>query len=771
MQPLVTHFGRSLTFAGFTALYTYFVMIGATYGLLVGPTRLLSLVAVAIVAVVWLVARLRGGWSWQRTPLDSTFLLWIGAIGLSLILNPLTWRRELIGVWFVLLYIGVWYLLNDLLARGVLRRDQLMKVVMFGSVVVVVLGFVQTRTWFTDDLPLILSRDLPFSLPRPGSTLGNPNTLASILVLLIPLTLAHVFRLKGLMRIVALAFAGVSALLMFLTYSRGGWIGLAVAFAVQVLLLMLDRGWLHPDHFWRWWAKQSQSIRAGVITTLLAGVLVVLAVVIIGIVSLSQGGRSVDLRTYIFSAAINLFAEKPIAGHGLFTFGRGLAAQASTPPYYPHSHAHNLILHVAAELGIVGLIALLATGLVVVRAARSNWQTAGRDERLLLGGAFAAVAGFVAHHLFDVTAMVPAIALTGLIALVAATGQPSRHEPIDAVPQKRKFVVVAALWVGLLISGFYSMVNYLYYEDALQYGIFTGDYTGAAERLQTIIDRDPDLATTYYQQGYFYGLAAEEGNENALNSAIEAYSHYVHLEPHYVNGWLNLSALYAQRGDTASALEGYRSAVGAAPEHWVFQYMLARAEEAAGNEETARALYDHVRQTVHDLTLFPDWPGTPLRDAIAAEAELTDFARAALLLADGDGDAARGLWDTTDTPPESFGDIVIDAWLAIEAEQDELFYDRLDALRPYEKSADGGGWIAYLEAQYAEAKGDSAAAQTALDAARDAVTFGPFDTEDPDLANINYIQFLRTAISRQYLPQVNYPIAGPLIMHLLAQEP
>ena len=33
-----------------------------------------------------------------------------------------------------------------------------------------------------------------------------------------------------------------------------------------------------------------------------------------------------------------------------------------------------MIVHVAAELGLVGLIALLATLLAVLRAARANWQ-------------------------------------------------------------------------------------------------------------------------------------------------------------------------------------------------------------------------------------------------------------------------------------------------------------------------------------------------------------------------------------------------------------
>jgi O-antigen ligase len=45
--------------------------------------------------------------------------------------------------------------------------------------------------------------------------------------------------------------------------------------------------------------------------------------------SLSAAGRTADLRTYIYDAAITMFTEKPVTGYGLFTFGRGLMRLAS----------------------------------------------------------------------------------------------------------------------------------------------------------------------------------------------------------------------------------------------------------------------------------------------------------------------------------------------------------------------------------------------------------------------------------------------------------
>ena len=74
-------------------------------------------------------------------------------------------------------------------------------------------------------------------------------------------------------------------------------------------------------------------------------------VVALALVAESFGiaGRTLELRTWIYDTAIQLFDERPLTGHGLFTFGAGLSRLNSLPPLEPHSHAHDVILHVAAE--------------------------------------------------------------------------------------------------------------------------------------------------------------------------------------------------------------------------------------------------------------------------------------------------------------------------------------------------------------------------------------------------------------------------------------
>ena len=154
------------------------------------------------------------------------------------------------------------------------------------------------------------------------------------------------------------------------------------------------------------------------------------AVVLIN--SLSIGGRGLDLRTWLYETAMQMFAQRPLTGNGLFTFGAGLSRLNSLPPLEPHSHAHNVILQVAAELGVVGLIALALTAWAALHALLRAIRRPV-DPITVMG--IAAFAGFATHQMFDLPAMMPTIALAALIALLlAVTPGEVRHPTATGAP-------------------------------------------------------------------------------------------------------------------------------------------------------------------------------------------------------------------------------------------------------------------------------------------------------------------------------------------------
>ena len=103
-------------------------------------------------------------------------------------------------------------------------------------------------------------------------------------------------------------------------------------------------------------------------------------------------------------------------------------------------YAHNIILHIASELGIPGLIAFASAVVVLLRVR------VPADDSLQLW-AYAAVLGTGVHQMVDFPIMMPALALSFLVVLAVAL--PSRTRPIS----QRYALVVASAAVALIIMG------------------------------------------------------------------------------------------------------------------------------------------------------------------------------------------------------------------------------------------------------------------------------------------------------------------------------
>ncbi len=243
----------------------------------------------------------------------------------------------------------------------------------------------------------------------------QPNPFAGYLGLLLPLAYGVVAAGIGLRRgraasdrvvMLAAASAGVMGLALFLTLSRGGWIG-AVLAAVAVGV--------------------SLSRRAAILSLVSAGVLA-LAIALGGAQLLPEAlaNRLTDFAPYInvfdvnvrgmrlteqnfavierlahWQAAYEMWADSPWLGQGIGNYATAYPDYRIPPWDDPLGHAHNLFLNTLAETGLVGLAGYLvfwasALGLTV--------QAVRRSEKLWRGvavGALGAMVHLHAHNFFD----------------------------------------------------------------------------------------------------------------------------------------------------------------------------------------------------------------------------------------------------------------------------------------------------------------------------------------------------------------------------------
>lgn len=257
-------------------------------------------------------------------------------------------------------------------------------------------------------------------LDRATAGLGSPNALGILLGMALPVQLMFALRGPALTRAVGAGCLVLSTVGLMLAVSRAAFIGLGVA------LLVLA--------FWGRFRRAALTVLPFVI---------VLAIATDSPVSSVPKGRQVaervtelqtdsktDLRLPLWKATPRMIEDHPFFGVGALEYGHsaatyGILSTQGVPP-----HAHNMLLTIAAELGLVGLAAFLALVFSVAGALRRVVK-GGSGERQAMGYALAAAfAVLFVGGIFDYALGSPPIAaatfvLTGCaIALAAGTGRP-----------------------------------------------------------------------------------------------------------------------------------------------------------------------------------------------------------------------------------------------------------------------------------------------------------------------------------------------------------
>jgi O-antigen ligase len=224
----------------------------------------------------------------------------------------------------------------------------------------------------------------------------HPNVMAGTLLILFPVALAVlIFSWKDLRwyeRLLAIVMSSGSIGIIFLTQSRG-----AILTLVIVLIGMLIARWRRVGAI-----VMSAAIVGGIMLVTKLGIDRTLNLLIANV---TLGG--IDGRLEVWSRAFYMLRDFPFTGIGMGTF----TTIADT--FYPFSiftagsvsHAHNLFLQIAVDLGIPGLIAWLSCLIIIICGAwlifRKNNRPADRWMASLgLGLLFSQIA-LVLHGMLD----------------------------------------------------------------------------------------------------------------------------------------------------------------------------------------------------------------------------------------------------------------------------------------------------------------------------------------------------------------------------------
>ncbi len=223
---------------------------------------------------------------------------------------------------------------------------------------------------------------------------GNPNMLGAVLAMAIPFPLFGFFRVTGWrLHLLLGTVSFVLVLALFFTFSRGAWLGLALATLVVatvidrrvlvalLLLAALAYGTAHvvpreilvPDASRTQLELDLQAATLGRIGAI---------------------GAGNDLRTLFIQNALPIIADHPIVGAGPGRYGGAVAAHYGSPLWNQYRDGavplyrtvDNFWLHILVEAGILGTLMLLGTFLAI------GWELIAAARRMS-GAAQVVVAG------------------------------------------------------------------------------------------------------------------------------------------------------------------------------------------------------------------------------------------------------------------------------------------------------------------------------------------------------------------------------------------
>jgi tetratricopeptide (TPR) repeat protein/O-antigen ligase len=573
------------------------ILLGVMLAVVIGGTnlRIISLntrtlitvfAALSFGIVVWAFIRCR---TYLQSPTNYGWLALIVLTGVSVALAP--FPRRSIEHWLLTIGIQLPFAYATLVLFRRVRIERIAAV--YRAILGVGAYLFLLATLFT--LSYLAQID-PQAEYVPGfrlwGVLDNPSLLGMFIAIALPCAAGYLFtRRTRSERILIVIWLFGALLTIVVNATRSAFIATVVGVGVTMALVVLA----HPSKplvklKLRLVARRAQTLAQ---ITLASAFIVAAIVGIFALQSSAPNHAPASSRFELYSIATQTFFEKPLTGYGAGNYVLALQQHKSTPPFILVPHAHNMVLDVAAEYGILGLVGLAIFGLAAGYTCWRAWRVQELDDhRVLLAGLIGGLAGFFASGLLEQPMAQTGLFFLATILLMTITAQ----VPAQRIAHSWHGSIILVLNSVVIILAGVTLLLYTRFWNAIQPNPATGevDWVQASTTLDQL--SDPNDPLTALQTAY-----ALANTPNATNQAIEHLEAAMVLDPHMSMHPVNLASLYAEQGNYEQAIVMAQRATSLAPEHAAAWLNLGiYYEEMSDSDNAITAYHEALRQR-------PDW--------------------------------------------------------------------------------------------------------------------------------------------------------------------
>jgi len=321
------------------------------------------------------------------------------------------------GLLKLLSYLGVYALMRQLLEEAPQWWNRVVAALLAGELVSSVMAI---RQLYGDTSELARWAD-PNSVAdgtiRVYGPLENPNLLAGYLIPILPLALVALLRWRTWpQRLFAAAALVLGSDALFLSYSRGGWLGMLAALGSLLLLLVLRQTRSWPPL----WRRLFPVLLIATGAALLAVAVTQIEPLRIRVLSLVAGRQdsSNNFRINVWMAALAMIQDRPWLGIGPGNTAFNLIYPLYQQPKFNALSAYSVPLELLVEGGVPGLLA--GIGLLQASLRTGLSQLKGESGWALPAlAAVAAIAGLCTQGATDTIFFRPEVQMTGWFCLAS----------------------------------------------------------------------------------------------------------------------------------------------------------------------------------------------------------------------------------------------------------------------------------------------------------------------------------------------------------------
>lgn len=578
---------RALTIAAIL----YFFFIG---GIAMTSTNAVFLIILhslaSVLGVVWVIGLIRHRQTWPITRLDwilGSYVVWLGVTTIfsqnSRVSAEYSWVLVITCLWF--------YIIVDMMRQG--HQRWLMESLFLTGGIAIVLGIFEFVSWYWgvgvtatgQGWAMVggLHDPIPPIFYKLQLLMNGSNQLGTYTLLTLPVVVAWIRTTQRRDYQIGLSILALGVVwLMVMSGARGAW-GAAFTVVGVMLAFQLIHWRLLPERL--------------ILIALAVGV-VVIALGLWGY-AFQSDSASDQRRVDLWKSALKMTEQDPLTGVGVYRFGVEYRQYRNTSFIQDRmAAAHNVYLNTMAEIGVLGLVLLLALGVTFMRSWWQVWRAAAPPQQIRLEGILAGLVGYSVHSMVDAftwpTALILSIYGAYVVSQITPTLSRPRLVPVyHAVPYVALIGIIAfGVWMIQIDRAGVALLRAIV-------AINQDNYATALKQLDRAERLDPALGLYQLDRAYVLGLMAAKQPQPYLEQAIAAYEQSLIDNPTFDMGLANIAALYLQQDNPTKAVDRLETAVAVNPGRWQLWVMLGQAYERL--DETEKALLAYQR----GLWLYP----------------------------------------------------------------------------------------------------------------------------------------------------------------------